>query len=176
MTIEIKEKGSEAFYTEVVNVVSQYRYFLKKHDYKLKDNFRQFKLLLIVGTAVLVILILMMIFWGPDSFDYAVMAALLVSLLMSAVYLISLNKAKKGLMGAGGNSLLTLDEHGVELNKAGSQIVRLAWSSIAVLRIFKESMCFISKDQNGLVISVDRKYEEQVLGWLKEHPTGLEII
>lgn len=176
MTVEIREKGSEAFYTEVVNVMAQYRLFLKKPGRKLSNYFKQFKVLTIAGGLVAVILVLMMIFWGVDSYDYAVLAALIVTLLMSVVYLSSLNKAKNGLMESGGNSVLTLDEKGIELNKADSQIVRLAWSSVAVLRIFTESLCFISKDQNGLVIAVDKKYKSQILEWLKENPTGVQII
>ncbi len=117
-----------------------------------------------------------MIFWGVDRFDYAVLAALIVTLLMSVVYLTSLNRAKKGLMESGGNSVLTLDENGIELNKSDAQIVRLAWSKVAVLRIFSESLCFLSSDQNGLVIAVDRKYKDQILDWLKENPTGIQII
>ena len=43
MKIEIKEKGSEAFYKEIVNISGQYRYLIKNHNYKLKDYFKQFK-------------------------------------------------------------------------------------------------------------------------------------
>ncbi len=41
MKIEISEKGSEAFYREVVNISAQYRYILKNHHHKLKDYFTQ---------------------------------------------------------------------------------------------------------------------------------------
>ena len=59
MRIEISEKGSDAFCREVVNITAQYRSILKNHNHKLKDYFRQFRLLLVLGAAVLVILILM---------------------------------------------------------------------------------------------------------------------
>ena len=41
MKIEISDKGSEAFYREVVNISAQYRYILKNHHHKLKDYFTQ---------------------------------------------------------------------------------------------------------------------------------------
>ena len=66
MTIEINEKGSEAFYREVVNISAQYRYILKNHHHKLKDYFKQFKILLMLGTVFLVLLLLMAAFWGID--------------------------------------------------------------------------------------------------------------
>ena len=71
MTIEIKEKGSQACYKEVVNVIAQYRYILKNHDYKLKDYFRQFMILIILAVIVLLLLILTMVLWGVNSFDIA---------------------------------------------------------------------------------------------------------
>ena len=37
MRIEITEKGSDAFYREVVNITAQYRSILKNHRHKLKD-------------------------------------------------------------------------------------------------------------------------------------------
>ena len=69
MTIEINEKGSESFYTEVVNVMAQYRLFLKKPGRKLSDYFKQFKALTIAGGLVAVILVLMMIFWGVETME-----------------------------------------------------------------------------------------------------------
>ena len=76
MKIEISEKGSEAFYREVVNITSQYRFILKNHHHKLKDYFKQFRILLILGAAAMVILILMAIFWDVNPFDYAIIAVL----------------------------------------------------------------------------------------------------
>ena len=92
MRIEITEKGSDAFYREVVNITAQYRSILKNHRHKLKDYFRQFRLLLVLGAAVLVILILMTVFWGVDPFDYAIIAALIIEVIMCAGYLYALNK------------------------------------------------------------------------------------
>ena len=39
MTIEIKEKGSEEFYREVVSVTTQYQRLIKKPDLKYRDLF-----------------------------------------------------------------------------------------------------------------------------------------
>ena len=62
LKIEIREKGSEAFYREVVNFQAQYRFTLRKLERKLKDYFKQFRTLLILGSVFLAALIFMSIF------------------------------------------------------------------------------------------------------------------
>ena len=175
MRIEITEKGSEAFYREVVNITAQYRGILKNHNRKLNDYFRQFRILLILGAAALVILILMAVFWGADPFDYAIIAALFIEVVMCAGYLYVLNKMLKAMLADSRSSVLSLDETGVELNKGRSQIVKLGWDSIAVVRVDKESLTFVSGDRTGIVISIAKQYADEILAWLREKLPSAEI-
>ena len=176
MQIEIKERGSKAFYTETINVVSQYRALLKKPDRKLKDNFKIFRLYIIICSAMLVIDALMWYFWGTDPAWLAVLVMLVICIVMCAAFLVNMSKMRNAMMTDGRSSVLTIDEAGVELNKGGSQIVRLAWDDIAFARVFTESLAFIAKDRSGLVISVDRRYLDEVMDYLDEHPTGIKMI
>ena len=176
MRIEITEKGSDAFYREVVNITAQYRSILKNHRHKLKDYFRQFRLLLVLGAAVLVILILMAVFWGVDPFDYAIIAALSIEVVMCAGYLDALNNMLKAMLADSRTSVLSLDETGVELNKGGSQIVKLGWDNIAVVRVDKESLTFVSGDRTGIVISAAKKYADEILVWLRENLPSMEVV
>lgn len=175
MRIEITEKGSEAFYREVVNITAQYRGILKNHSRKLNDYFRQFRILLILGAAALVILILMAVFWGADPFDYAIIAALFIEVVMCAGYLYALNKMLKAMLADSRSSVLSLDETGVELNKGGSQIVKLGWDNIAVVRVDKESLTFVSGDRTGIVISIAKEFADEILAWLRENLPTAEI-
>ena len=86
LKIEIKEKGSESFYREVVNFQAQYRFILRNPARKLKDYFKQFRTLLILGSVFLVALIFMSIFWGARTLDYAIMAALAIAMAMCLAY------------------------------------------------------------------------------------------
>ena len=176
MRIEISEKGSDAFCREVVNITAQYRSILKNHNHKLKDYFRQFRLLLVLGAAVLVILILMAVFWGVDPFDYAIIAALIIEVVMCVGYLYVLNKMLKAMLADSRTSVLSLDETGVELNKGGSQIVKLGWDNIAVVRADKESLTFVSGDRTGIVISAAKKYADEILVWLRENLPSMEVV
>ena len=139
LKIEIKEKGSESFYREVVNFQAQYRFILRNPARKLKDYFKQFRTLLILGSVFLVALIFMSIFWGASTLDYAIMAALAIAMAMCLAYLHMLGKALKTLMNDSRSSVLILDDSGVELNKEDSQIVKLAWSNISFIRLYWNS-------------------------------------
>ena len=175
MRIEINEKGSDAFYREVVNITAQYRGILKNHNRKLNDYFRQFRILLILGAAALVILILMAVFWGTDPFDYAIIAALFIEVVMCTGYMYALNKMLKAMLADSRSSVLSLDETGVELNKGGSQIVKLGWDNIAVVRVDKESHTFVSGDRTGIVISVAKEFADEILAWLRENLPTAEV-
>ena len=176
MKIEISEKGSEAFYREVVNITTQYRFILKNHHYKLKDYFKQFKVLLILGIVFFVLLLLMAIFWGIDPWGCAVIAALGIIDAMCAVYLHLLNKMLKAMLADSRTSILSFDDTGVELNKGGSQIVKLGWDNIAVVRVYQESLSFVSGDRTGFVISAAKKYAGEILAWLREHQPHVEVV
>ena len=96
MKIEISERGSEAFYREVVNISAQYRYILKNHHHKLKDYF--------------------------------------------------------------------------------TQIVKLGWDNIAVVRADRESLTFVSGDRTGIVISVAKQYAGEIPAWLHENQPKVEVV
>ena len=175
MIIEIRQKGSEAFYREVVNITAQYRYILKNHHHRLKDYFKQFKLLLVLAAVFLVLLLLMAAFWGLDRWGYAVIAGLAISAAMSAVYLRLLNNMLKAMLADARTSVLSLDEAGVELNKGGSQIVKLGWENIAVVCVYWESISFVSGDRTGIVISVAKQYAGEIPAWLRAEQPGVEL-
>ncbi len=176
MTIEINENGSEAFYKETVNAAAQYAYILKNHGYPLKDYFKQYKNLLIISGIFIVILAVMGTLWGMDSFMIVALALLLIASLLAGAYLLRLTKMVKGMMAGKHRSVLTLDESGVELNVAETQTVKIAKQNLAVVRLFKECLCFIPAKGAGVVISVDKKYADQILGWIRENWPDAEVI
>ncbi|MBQ2042464.1 MAG: hypothetical protein II485_04690 [Firmicutes bacterium] len=175
MRIEINEKGSEAFYREVVSVASQYRFILKDHRRKIRDYFRHYKGMIVLGTVFLIIVVLMMIFWGVETMEIVAAVLLAIGVAFSAVFLSSLNKAKNAMMSDERPSVVVLDDAGVELSK-GSQVVRLGWDNIAVVREGAESLSFISADQTGLVISVDKRYADGITAWLYDNKPQVEIV
>ena len=152
MTIEIKEKGTRQFYKEVVNVQNQYRQLLYKPQDKLRDNFSRYIFL----TAAMVLIFLMNLYGGiTASFNATKILVIVFSAAAAAatvVILLRMNKMVDGYMTDDRPSVVTLDENGVEIEKAGSEAVRLAWDNVAFVRSFVESTCFFSKDLSGIVL------------------------
>ena len=176
MVLKIDHKGSEAFYTEAVNVVAQFRGLLKKPERKVENLFKTYTLLAIACAVMFVLLGVMAVFWGADSMTNVLMVLMAVLFVILIVYLSTLKKLRRGMMEDGRVSIVTLDETGVELNKEDSQVVKLAWDNVAFVRVFDESIGFLSKDVSGLVISIEKTWKDEVIPYLREIAPDLKII
>ena len=175
MTLVIDNKGSDAFYREVVNVASQSRFIIKKHDYKLKDYFKQFRNLLIICCVLIVILAAMMIAWGVKPLDITALLLLAVAALFCGMYLYNLNKLWRGLSDEQGTTVITLDENGVEYNREDTQIIRTAWEKIAVVKLCSESVCFVPSDRSSILVFVENRHSDAITEWLMQNRPDVEI-
>ena len=54
--------------------------------------------------------------------------------------------------------------------------MRLAWSNVAFVRTFKESVCFVSKGPTGVIFSVIAKYQPEIYAYLKENQIDVHIV
>ncbi len=176
MTIEIKEKGTRRFYKEVVNVLTQYRQLLYKPQDKLRDNFARYIFL----TAAMVILFLMNLYGGiTRSFNATKILVVVfsaVAAVATVVVLFRMNKMVDSYMADDRPSVVTLDENGVEIEKAGSDAIRLAWDNVAFVRSFAESTCFFAKDLSGTVITVDNDYRKQIMEYIKSNNIDVQVV
>ena len=176
MEIRINEKGSEAFYDESVNVMLQYRKLLKNPEKKLQDVQKQLKVYVIVCAVFELLLLGTGFAWGFDTLTIVAGALLSFVILLSLTYLSTVTKAKKAMLSDTRTSVVTVDEQGVELNKQDSQVVRIGWDNVAFIRTFRESVVVFSKDQTGILISVDRKYEEPFMQAVREYGPTVRLI
>ncbi len=176
MTIEIKEKGSDSFFREAVNIYLQYRAILKNHNCKIKDYFKSYTIFLIVG-AVLFVAVLMEAIFLLGFEGYIIFALSITGLctLIEAAGLLGAHSMFKRLKSNHRESLLTLDENGVELNIKGSYSIRIDWDSIAVVKVGSESLSFLAEKQTAALITVTRTYEEQIAPWLRINRPEVEI-
>ncbi len=176
MRIEIREPGSEAFYRETVNAACQYRALLKKPTRRLKDMFQSLRGNIILCGALLILMSALTALDGWDALRSAALVLLAVDVAFSALYLRNLRQMLRTLMNDRRSSVLTLDDEGVELDKEGAQRIRAAWDNVAFARVFRESICFVTKDGGGFVLSVSRRYEKELLAYLRDQRSGLTII
>ena len=176
MTIEVKEKGTKQFYKEVVNIMTQYRQLLYRPQDKLKDNFTRYIFL----TAAMVLLFAMNVYGGiTGSFNATKILVAVFSAVAAAATLMVLFRMMKtvnGFLADDRPSVVTLDENGVEIEKTGSQAVRLAWDNVAFVRTFAESTTFFSKDLSGIVLSVMNTYRKEIQDYIKDNGIDVKVI
>ena len=176
MRIEIDKKGTKAFYKETVNVLSQYRQLLYKPDDKLKDNFKKN---IFLTVAMLLIFVINLI--GGINQGFSVMIVLILvfagfAIAATAVYMVKMNKMVNAYLADDHPSVVTIDEEGIEIEKTGSQAVRLAWDNVAFVRSFAESTCFFSKDLSGIVLSVTNDHKKELLDYIKENKIDVKVV
>lgn len=176
MTIEIKEKGSRQFYKEVVNIITQYRQLLYKPEDKLKDNFTRYIFLIIA-----MVLIFAMNLYGGITLGFTAMkivAGVFAALaaVVTLLVLLRMYKLLNGYIEDDRPSVVTLDENGVEIEKVGSQAIRLAWDNVAFVRTFVESTSFFSKDLSGIVLSVTNDYRKEILEYIKSSNIDVKVV
>ena len=176
MTIEIKEKGSDKFYKEVINVISQYRPLLKKPRRKIKNQIRQFTVLIIACVFILLLDVVSVCLFGAGTGEKAVMFIMVFLIVLQAAFLFRLYKLKKTMLADPRTATLTLDENGVTLNKENTQELRVSWDGIRFVRVLREGVYFVTSEQTGVAISVSRNYENEILPWLRENRPETEII
>ena len=174
--IEIKEKGTKEFYKEVVSVTNQYLGLIKKPDRKLRDSFGQLKGYIVLCSICFAVPLIMGIAWGMDALTWIALVVVLAALLLSALLLYRLNNMVRSYMADPLTSVFTLDEAGIELDKEGSQVIRIAWDNVAFVREFNESVCFFSKSVQGLIRAVSKTYRQQVFDHLRDNAVNVRII
>ena len=176
LRIEVNEKGTHAFYKEVVSATYQYQGLMKKPERKLRDSFKELKIYILICAALFAALAAMGFVWGFDGITIGGMIVTLAGLFFAALVLKNLSSMVKNFLADPKPSVLILDEAGVELNKEGAQVIRTAWDNVAFVRVFRESVCFFSKGVRGLVIAVNRGREEEVLDYLNSNDIKVRII
>ena len=176
MTIEFDRKEDEKFYEEVVNIMLQYQRILKNHHYKLMNLFRDIKTLMIFCVVFLAIYVVRMFFRGPDIAGAIVVVGMGLILLYCMKYFQTINTSKKNLMSSNNTTKLTLDENGIELNNTDSLSFKADWDHIALVRIEKLNLAFITSAELNAVIAIPKEYGNQIVQWMQENQPQIEIV
>ena len=176
MIIEVNEKGTKEFYKEVVNVISQYRQLIKKPEAKLNDNFRSYAFLMIAFVIMFVANLFEAIQGDLGVLNIAAITASFMALIVLLIYRRNMKKMVDAYLNDDRASTVTLDENGIELNKGGSQVTRLGWEDVALVRSFKESTCFVAKSVTGLVIAVTNLYKDDIMKYLEDNNVDVRTV
>ena len=169
MTIEINTKGTESFYREVVSVIAQYQNLLKEPSKKYKDIFKTYRNMGLCLAALFVLMLIIGITSGFSALTIVALVVLIIAGVMVVVLDHAMRKQVKNYLAEGGDSVLTLDENGVEIGKENSQTVRLAWDNVAFVRKLEEAICFFSKEATRIVIAVPAEHEQEIYDYLDDN-------
>ena len=173
MTIEIREKGTEAFYREVVSVTAQYQRLIKKPDLKYHDLFKSYRILGLCMAALFGLQFWLGFLDGFDALRIIAMTVVTVAAFVVFLYDRMMRKLVKGYLEDERPSTVIMDDDGIEINKCDAQAVRLAWDNIAFVRKFKESICFFAKDNSRIVLAVTTEYEQEIMKYLEDNGIGI---
>ena len=179
LKITVTEPGSEAFYRELVNIMAQYRQLMKKPEKKLRDMFKSFRsnmIIMIVIAAIALLVCVLSFMWRDLTAESIVLLAMALAMIFLYAYnLKNYNKAVKRFIDEHQTTTVTLDAQGIE-NKTEKQTIRLAWDNVAFARVFKESVGFLSSNSMGMVMTIDRKYEGELLRWMGANCPAVKVI
>ena len=175
MKIEINEKGSDQYYNEIVNILSQGRRLIKRPGCRLGNQIRSFRVLLIIAVVLLLVRVAMMIAWRTDISDTVIVIPVFV-IVFCISWIYHLNNLRKTLIADSQPTIITLDETGIEHNRNDARVVRIPWDKIIAVRIFDNCICFIPTEITGIFIMIDIKYSDQIAGWLKDYQPDIDVI
>ena len=173
MELEIRSDGkrTKAFCTEMVNVLMQMRRLMKKPERRLSNLFLQYWILSAVTMLLLVLSAVLFVLSQDKTAMFVTLAFSAFLLLLLAANLIRMYRLRDLYLNDQKPSVLHLDETGIEVRREDGQTVRIVWSGVRALRIFRESACFLPVDLTGGTTLVSRAMLPQVLDYVKtQHP------
>ena len=176
MIIEVKEKGSKEYCKEVVNTMSQYKKLITRPDAELKDHFKSYPIWTGIMASLFTIWLFHGIFNGFNVWIGVVLVITGLAFILLIANQINMNKMVNAYLNDDRTSTVTLDEKGVELNKGGSQVIRVGWNDVTVVRSFKESVCFLAKNVTGFVIAVTNRYNDDIMKYIEDNHVDVQIV
>ena len=176
MIIEVKERGSKEYCKEVVNTMSQYKKLITRPDAELKDHFKSYPIWTGIMASLFTIWLFHGIFNGFNVWIGVVLVITGLAFILLIANQINMNKMVNAYLNDDRTSTVTLDEKGVELNKGGSQVIRVGWNDVTVVRSFKESVCFLAKNVTGFVIAVTNRYNDDIMKYLEDNHVDVKIV
>lgn len=175
MRIEVNEKGSYEFYKEVANVSMQFKRISKNPTCKYRDMFKSVRNYLILAGVLWLLELAMQVMWGFDGLGVALLVIIAFLIFLYVMYYIRMKKYLDSFLNDNRTSTLTVEESFIQIEKGSDQAIRLGWDNVAFARIFKESICFFSKEAPAIVISVDRPHMGEVIDYIAGNGIDVRI-
>ena len=167
MRIEVEKRGTREDYDEMLSVMNRYQKIVKNPQTKVGGYTRGLFLYLLY--IVLMIALTMYFYLQERSLFFAVAAGMLVLMLgFATVLLIRVNKRISGYTNDKGKKIFEMDADGISYSDDGKTYL-VRWENVAAAVINRKTVCFIPKEQTGVVIALMVEYADQVIEGLREY-------
>lgn len=162
MEIEMKKIESDAYYNEVLAVVSDYKKLVKNPRQKIKGLNRQAVTLTVIAVAFLVVFSVLYLQNRSNSIYLIVVVIFAIAFVLGIIYNVLIRRRISKLKNRGSVRKLVIEDDYVELT-VGNEKSRLEMSEIQYVLINKYSISFIPNKANSTLISIGISYREEVL-------------
>ena len=166
MKIEVNARGSREYYDEFLYIVPRYRQYqkhLRKKTHRLTHYLTVYEVLAFVVGALNAFF-----YYLNGNVIHLVMACMLG--LMLVIYLryhFTVGRQIKAYLNEKGNKEIEINEEYIGF-RDDSKDIRLKWDELSGIVMGKYGLCFLPKDQTGILISVSKEYMGEVMQGLKE--------
>ena len=162
MEIEINKIESDAYYNEVLAIVSNYKKLVKNPRQKIKGVNRQAITLTVIAVAFLVVFSFLYLQNRSNTLYLIVVAIFAIAFVLGIIYNVLIRRRISKLKNRGSDRKLVIEEDYVELT-VGNEKSRLEMSEIQYVLINKYSISFIPNKANSTLIAIGISYREDVL-------------
>lgn len=162
MEIEINKIESDAYYNEVLAIVSDYKKLVKNPRQKIKGVNRQAITLTVISVAFLVVFSFLYLQNRSNTLYLIVVAIFAIAFVLGIIYNVLIRRRISKLKNRGSDRKLVIEDDYVELT-VGNEKSRLEMSEIQYVLINKYSISFIPNKANSTLIAIGISYREDVL-------------
>ena len=153
---------SDAYYNEVLAIVSDYKKLVKNPRQKIKGVNRQAITLTVISVAFLVVFSFLYLQNRSNTLYLIVVAIFAIAFVLGIIYNVLIRRRISKLKNRGSDRKLVIEDDYVELT-VGNEKSRLEMSEIQYVLINKYSISFIPNKANSTLIAIGISYREDVL-------------
>ena len=162
MEIEMNKIESDAYYNEVLAIVSNYKKLVENPRQKIKGLNRQAITLTVISVAFLVVFSVLYLQNRSNTLYLIVVAIFAVAFVLGIIYNVLIRRRISKFKSKSSDRKLVIEDDYVELT-VGNEKSRLGMSEIQYVLINKYSISFIPNKANSTLIAIGIRYREDVL-------------
>ena len=162
MEIEMNKIESDAYYNEVLAIVSNYKKLVENPRQKIKGLNRQAITLTVISVAFLVVFSFLYLQNRNNTLYLIVVAIFAVAFVLGIIYNVLIRRRISKFKNRGSDRKLVIEDDYVELT-VGNEKSRLEMPEIQYVLINKYSISFIPNKDHSTLIAIGISYREDVL-------------